>query len=201
METNTLGKLIIALTKVPQYWALLLDVVEKLAKPDFASELGRFARRETCWVSNMLRIKRNRFNPSRFVGEGWSILYDETDARSIALTELDPTKIRQVTMLKHNESRITGEERLKRLKASSFIRLDADIFLMFLKNQHLIPESWKEKVNGNTHYISFDGTIFQDPSGKRYVLYLYWLSGRWYWNTYLLDNDFDSYNVSATLAS
>ncbi len=149
----------------------------------------------------VVAINRNRFNPKKFIGDGWSILNDETDARSIALTELDLTKVQHVTMLKDGETYVKGEEKLKRLKASDYIRLDADIFLTLWENQHLIPESWKEKVNGNTRYIFFDGTVLRNSGGSRYVLYLYWDDGQWSWDVDWLGFDWDDDYPSAVLAS
>lgn len=149
----------------------------------------------------VITIARNRFNPNKFIGDGWSILNDETDARSIALTELDLTKVQQVTMLKDGETYVKGEEKLKRLKASDYIRLDADIFLTLWENQHLIPESWKEKVNGNTRYIFFDGTVLRDSGGDRCVLYLYWSDGAWRWFVGWLGLDWIDDSPSAVLAS
>lgn len=149
----------------------------------------------------VVAINRNRFNPKKFIGDGWSILNDETDARSIALTELDLTKVQHLTMLKDGETYVKGEEKLKRLKASGLVRLDADIFLTLWENQHLIPESWKEKVNGNTRYIYFDGTVLRRSDGHRYVLSLYWNDGRWSWLVRWLDNDWYGSHPSAVLAS
>ncbi|MEQ1561616.1 MAG: hypothetical protein ABL899_02770 [Nitrospira sp.] len=149
----------------------------------------------------VVAINRNRFNPKKFIGDGWSILNDETDARSIALTELDLTKVQHVTMLKDGETYVKGEEKLKRLKASDYIRLDADIFLTLWENQHLIPESWKEKVNGNTRYIFFDGTVLRHSGGRRCVLCLCWGGGQWGWRVYWLGGGWDGGDPSAVLAS
>lgn len=149
----------------------------------------------------VVAINRNRFNPKKFIGDGWSILNDETDARSIALTELDLTKVQHVTMLKDGETYIKGEEKLKRLKSSDYIRLDADIFLTLWENQHLIPESWKEKVNGNTRYIFFDGTVLRRAYGYRCVLYLCWNVGVWDWRVRWLGDGCSVGSPSAVLAS
>lgn len=51
MDTSVLGKIVVALTKVPQYWGLLLDVIVKVSDSDFARELAKFARHEPCWVN------------------------------------------------------------------------------------------------------------------------------------------------------
>ena len=147
----------------------------------------------------IVAINRNRFNPKKFIGDGWSIQSDETDARSIALTEFDPTKVLHVTMLKDGEMCIKGEEKLKRLKASRLVRLDADIFLTLWENQHLIPESWKEKVNGNTRFIYFDGTTLRNSDGYRYVLYLYCRDGQWHWDVFWLGGDWSDGDPSAVL--
>lgn len=151
--------------------------------------------------NSIIHIPRNRFNPTKLLGQGWSIIADETDTRSIALTELDLTKVQFVTMLKDGASCINGEEKLKRLKASDYIRMDADIFLMLWENQCLIPESWKEKVNGNTRFIHFDGTILRSPGGDRCVLYLCWDGGAWGWSAVWLGSGWNGGNPSAVLAS
>lgn len=146
-------------------------------------------------------IKHGHFNPAEFIGAGWSIIAEETDVSSIALTELDLNKVQQVTMLKDGETHIKGEEKLKRLKESKNIRLDADIFLALWENQYLIPESWKEKVGGNTRYIFFDGTVLRSSDGRRYVLYLCWDGGAWYWYVRWLGIDWNAGGPSAVLVS
>jgi len=148
--------------------------------------------------SKIVAINRDHFDPKKFIGDDWSILEDETDTRSS--DEFNLTKVELVTMLNDGETCLKGEEKLKRLKSSDHIRLDADIFLTFWKNKHLIPESWKEKINGNTRFIFFDGTVLRRSDGGRYVLYLYWRGGAWNWSVHLLDHVwYDSY--SAVLAS
>jgi hypothetical protein len=52
MDHAMLGKIVIALTKVPQYWGLLLDVIEKIPNNSFSCELAKFARKEPCWTNN-----------------------------------------------------------------------------------------------------------------------------------------------------
>jgi hypothetical protein len=149
----------------------------------------------------VVAINRNSFNPAKFIGKDWSVVSGEPVSLSTTLTELDLTKVQFVTMLKDGESYINGEEKLKRLKSSNYIRLDADIFLTLWENQHLIPESWKEKVSGNTRYIFFDGTILRHPNGHRYVLYLDWNGGQWYWSYGWLGRDWSAHIPSAVLAA
>jgi len=147
----------------------------------------------------VITIDRSVPFDSAFVGEGWKVLDDETDTRSIALTELDLSKVRFETMLQDGETSIKGEEKLKRLKKKGHIRLDAKIFQALWENKHLIPESWKEKINGNIRFIYFDGTVLQDSNGDRYVLYLDWDDGKWSWNVYWLDSRWFVYGPSAVL--
>lgn len=154
------------------------------------------------------------FDPATFkgLGNGWTIWKgcesgdgvtggEEQDDRSLALAELDLSKIRFEMGLEGKETSVKGETKLKRLKAGKHIRLDAKIFQTLWENQHLIPQQWKEKTNGNTTYIFFDGTVLRGPSGYRYVLCMYWLVGRWYWHYCFLDYGWDANDPSAVLAS
>ena len=150
--------------------------------------------------TNPLPIDRTQpFNPSTFIRVGWSI--EEEDERSLAFSEVDLNEIRFETMLRKGETSITGEEKLKRLKASGNIRLDAKIFQTLWENKNLIPESWKEKVGGNIQFIYFDGTVFWSPDSYSYVLFLYWDDGKWFWNYRWLYSDRCAYDLSTVLAS
>ena len=137
------------------------------------------------------------FEPVAFIGSGWTI----EEECSLVLTELDLSKVQFKTMLRTDENSIGGEKKLKRLKDAGHIRLDAKIFQTLWENKHLIPESWKETVNGNTRYIFFDGTILRDPHGYRYVLYLFWNDGGWSWGVGWLGSAWDARGPSAVLAS
>ena len=213
MSYDMLGKIIVALTAMPQHLGLVLDVIEKMTKPEFARELAKFAKRQACWVAvTIIEIVRNRFNLAEFIGKDWNFWLGPADGkglegeiaqdpRSLALVQIDLTKVQFVTMLKGDEVSITGEERLTRLKSAGYIRLDADIFLTLWKNQHLIPESWKEKINGNTCYIFFDGTILRDSGGRRCVLYLFWDGGAWGWSVSWLGSGRRANYPSAVLAA
>ena len=161
---------------------------------------------------NILRIRSQPFNPATFIGQGWTIWRgpsdgdgltgkEEQDDRSLDVTEIDLSKIQLVTMLKARDSVITGEEKLKRLKRAKHICLDAKVFQTLWENQDRIPEAWKERVNGNIQYVCFDGTVLRSPNGIRYVLYLYFLEGRWYWLCRWLGSGWDSGRPSAVLAS
>ncbi len=143
--------------------------------------------------TNSLLIDRTQpFNPSTFIGEGWSFWKGPIDGnglkgkaaqdeRSLVLSEVDLSQVRFETMLKDGESSIRGEEKLERLKASGNIRLDAKILQTLWENKHFIPESWKERVNGNIRYIFFCGTELRSSDGDRFLLCLYWGVGGWGW--------------------
>jgi hypothetical protein len=148
--------------------------------------------------SKIITIDRSiSFNPAKFIGKDWTI--EEQDERSLVLNEIDLSKISLETILKEKGKVVNGEEKLKRLKESNVIRLDAQVFQTLWENKHLIPEAWKEKINGNMKYIFFNGTILRNSNGGRYVLCLYWNIGEWFWGCYWLACDRFVNNPSAVL--
>ncbi len=145
-----------------------------------------------------------KFDPEKFGLNNLGI--EETDAQSTVLTKLDLSKVRLETMLKDEENYISATERFKRLKDSEYILLDADIFRsIYVDNHHLIPEEWKKKVNGNTNFICFYGTVMQADTGRRtpsrYVVCLYWDRGSnvWHWIEDSLDRTVDRRTSVAVL--
>lgn len=153
-----------------------------------------------------------QLNPATFIGKGWKFWCGDAegnglkgergqDVRSAWLPEFDPTKVRLVSMLKSGETTISGEENLARLKEAGHVRLGTKQFLAYWENKSTIPESWKDKVVGNIHFIYFDGDELRSPDGSRYVLCLYWRDGEWRWGVYWLDRDRDASYLSAVLAS
>lgn len=143
--------------------------------------------------------RSTKFDPTKFIGEGWSIV--EEDERSLNITEVDMSKVSFEAMLEQGETYVIGEEKLKRLKEHGGIRLDAKVFQTLWENQHLIPASWNEPTNGNATYIFFDGTVLRDPFGGRCVLCLYWRGGEWDWDCRWLDDLWSAGRPSAVLAS
>lgn len=144
---------------------------------------------------NLLQMNSaSPFIPEIFIGEGWSIA--ELHERAFELTEVDLNKVRFETMLRSGETSVEGEEKLRRLKEAGHIPLDATIFLALWRNQALIPEDWKTKGN-----IFFDGTVLRNHSGRRYLLYLYWNDGEWFWDCSWLDCDWNAKDPSACLAN
>jgi len=151
-------------------------------------------------VSRILKLGATLI-PATFIGQGWKEVTEDTDPRAEALTELDLDKVSFVTTLKNGESSITGEERLKRLKASGQVRLGGKAFMACWNNRHLLPESWKKDESGNIRVITFDGLTLQGSSGGRCVLSLYWHGSEWNWYYNWLDNDFAAHRQSAVLES
>lgn len=164
--------------------------------------------------SKIISIDRTvPFNPAEFIGEGWTFWRGpadgnglegdlEQDSRSLALTEVDISKILLEVHLNGKETYTTGEERLKRLIATDRIRLDLGVFKTLWDNKALIPTRFKEKTNGNTTYIFFDGQTLRDPNGKRCTLCLFLGGdGAWYWYVDWLDDRRRVNNPSAVLAS
>jgi len=146
------------------------------------------------------------------LGGGWTIWRgpkdgdgltgeEEQDSRALAITELDLSKIRFETGLEGKETSVKGETKLARLKKANYVRLDAKVFQTLWENQHLIPLQWKEKTNGNTTYIFFDGTVLRGPYGYRYVLCLYWHDDAWSWDARWLGHVWRASVPSAVLAS
>lgn len=152
------------------------------------------------------------FNPAEFIGTGWSFWRGpadgdglegepEQDSRSLALTEVDVSKILLEAQLKARETYTTGEERLKRLVAAGRIRLDLGVFKTLWDNKTLIPARFKEMTGGNTTYIFFDGQVLRGPYGGRCTLDLYWHDGEWRWHCHWLGGDRYANRPSAVLAS
>ncbi len=146
-------------------------------------------------------VKRKPFNSNEFEMVGvWSILNAETDIRSTAMTELDIIKVQLVTIFSDGEKCVNGEERLKRLKTSDYIRLDSYIFLTLWENKHLIPKSWEKKVESQNGRIFFDGHVFLCCDGYCYVLYLHRFNYEWLWGSCRIDRAFRANDFSAVLA-
>jgi hypothetical protein len=135
------------------------------------------------------------FDPALFIDENWAAA--EEDERANELTEIDVSTIAVVTGLKKEERYITGEETVKRLKETPYIRLGGRAFLALWENQRLIPESWKKQFV----FVYFDGLILLHRNGNRYSIYLSWDGLGWHWYTGWLGNNRSARNTSAVLAS
>ena len=198
---------------------------DKLQQEVVELSVEEFRRRFTAFLQNgcrlvlaslVLAINRLKpFNPSEFVGSGWAIWRgakntnglkgkEKQDTRSLALKEVDWSKVLFETCLKEGETRITGEEKLIRLEVSSRILLDAgigrDLFLDYQSNKENSVLEKLRRERGIT-YLDFFGTILRNSDGYRYVLCLDWDVGRWYWRVRWLDRAWSAFGPSAVLAS
>jgi hypothetical protein len=195
-----------------EFGSAVLKALPRNIDPDVAlnwakngAGLERVLRDALCPPEEMLAssqsISVDRAQPFdlAFVGKDWKIA--EQDERSLALTQVDLSKVQLISTLKKGESWIEGEENLKRLKVANHVRLDAKIFQTLWENQSLIPETWKKKTNGDSTYIFFDGTVLLGPNGYRNVLYLYWSGGQWHWSCYWLGLARGAGDPSAVLAN
>ena len=137
---------------------------------------------------HVIPIDRSKpFDLATFIGKGWSVWRgpadsnglegeEERDLRSVTLTELDLNQVQLVTCFEQNE------ERISRLTYGR-VRLDENAFKAFLENREQLPARFKERVNGNIHFILFDGVVLRGPDGRRCTLCLYFEDhdGSWYW--------------------
>ena len=181
----------------------LQDEIINLTPEEFGSRFTTFLKngaKASITKSNAVPIDRSKpFNPIEFFGKDWIIV--EQDERSLALTQVDLTNVYLETCLKKGETCIKGEEKLRRFKRMDCIRLDAKIFQTLWGNKHLIPETWKEKINNKIRFIFFDGTVLCCPDGYRCVLSLYWDDDKWRSYYHGLDDGWLISDQSAVLAS
>jgi hypothetical protein len=123
---------------------------------------------------------------------------EEQDERSVMLENIDVSDIRLISTLS-DETIISGEEHLKRLKKHQHVRLDAKVFQTMWENQDVIPVQWRMSNNSPNH-IFFDGTVLKNKHG-RYVICLYWdKDERWRWTYCRLDlGGWNANDLSAVL--
>jgi hypothetical protein len=169
----------------------------------------RFLRKENPWGNYILAIGRaTPFNPTAFIGEGWSIWRgpingnrlkgaEEQDRRSHKLTEVDFSRVSFETCLEEGETRITGEEKLKRHESAGHICLDAKVGQALFEEEGHKTLNWL-KDRGIT-WMEFPGTILRSPGGSRCVLALYWGGSGWHWDVFWLVYDWDAHRPSAVL--
>lgn len=149
---------------------------------------------------SILKIDRtNPFDPAKFIGEGWSIWRgpkdgkglegdEEQDSRSLAITELDPTKLFAQTGLNEDETTVTGEEKRARLMLKA-IQADAKIARVLYEEEGQTTLKWLHKTL-NLTWIEFLGTTLRGPGGGRDALCLCrGDDGSWDWGYYWLGFD------------
>lgn len=145
------------------------------------------------------------FDPVTFFNEPkWKKETKDEDKRGTALKQLDLTTILFETCLKAGESRITGEEKLTLLKTSGKVRLGSNAFLALWQDYKARGANsaleWLRRNRGIT-YLDFFGEVLVRPSGCRYVPYLYFDGGGWYWSYRSLGRVWLANFVSAVVAS
>lgn len=164
-------------------------------------ELGR---RFTAFLNNgcqlvikgpsALVIDRTRlFDPAKFIGKGSSIWRgsadsnglegeEDQDSRSLALTEIDFSKVAFEHFLKEGESSITGEGKLIRMKADPCIRYDAKVGQALFEEKGQATLRWLYDTYGIT-WFELAGTVLRGSGGGRYFLYLDRdVGGSWNWD-------------------
>ena len=114
----------------------------------------------------ILRINPGSFDPS-FVGIEFGLVKKRVHHKLADLTSLDLTKVRLAT-----NAEMKANKKL--------IPLNADIFMAFWENQNLIPQEWKENVDGKSTTVYFDGTEITDKFRRRQVICMWWYN-RWKW--------------------
>ena len=181
---------------------------DKLQSEVIALPREELGRRFTAFLRNGCRLyikgptslivdRPKPFDPLKFIDAGWSIV--EEDKRSLALTEVDFSKVRFESGLKDGESVIDGEEKLKRLKKMPGIRLDAKCGQTLYEEQGQATLRFLHE-HFNVTWFELSGTILRGPGGNRCFLYLDRRGGgSWRWGYRWLDRARN--HVSPLLAS
>lgn len=113
--------------------------------------------------------------------EGWTLLEDVEDPAEISAGNLD-----LVPFLKKGESRIDGEELVRRARGELRANLGQRHTEYLLEHQDEIPEEFRK------YYLAFTGTVWRGRSGYRRAACLCWRGKRWDLDFYWLDSDFRS---------
>lgn len=161
------------------------------------------------------QIDRQRvFSPATLIERGWTIWRgpingngleggEVQDARALALTELDLSRLRFEPCLKAQAKSIAGEEKIRRLteEMSDCIRLDAMLGQQLLEEPGQATLEWLYR-NRKITWFDLPGTILRHLFGRRYVLYLYRHDdGRWGWGYRWLYDIWGAEDPSGLLAS
>lgn len=155
------------------------------------------------------------FDPAEFIGKEWKVWRgpidgdglsgeEDIDPRSLGLTEINVASLLFETCLKKGEQRITGEEKLKRLKAANVVRLGGNVFLGLWRDFETNKENSILEHLYRTRkitYLDFFGFILRRPDGRRCVLDLYRDDGgEWIWGYGWLGRGWSAGDRSAVLA-
>ncbi|MDP3899659.1 MAG: hypothetical protein Q8Q23_01115 [bacterium] len=157
------------------------------------------------------------FNPAEFIGEEWTVWKgpddgdglsgeEDIDPRSLALVKIEVSQFLFETCLQASDDSITGEEKLRRLKAASnFTRFGANVFFgLWLdyksnKENSVLERLYQER---KVTYLDFPGTVLRAPIGHRNVLCLCRdVDGQWGWCGHWLAYGWSAADLSAGCAS
>lgn len=139
-----------------------------------------------------------------FVPENWEVLpdIDQLPNRIRGQVKFDLTKVNLHLVNGQKKGKcIEGNQLRKELVKERVYTAHVLDYLLVPKNQHLIPEAWKEDENGNTRYIFFWGTIYRGSDGGLCVRCLCWGGGGWCWYCGWLGGDWVSDSPAAVSAS
>jgi hypothetical protein len=133
-------------------------------------------------IDRSLTLEQVYTNDKLYSGLGAATII-ELDERSLAITEIDVSKIELVVMGCNVEYGKIRWDRHKRLKQMGYICLDIWILYSLLSAPHLIPTKWKKKNKTDSELkVYFEGTIY-DREGTLMVSCLRTarsnLSARW----------------------
>jgi hypothetical protein len=165
-------------------------------------------------VKMILAINRTTppFDSASFIGSGWAIWRGQADGkgldgeeqqddRSLALTEVDFARAHFETCLVEEETNITGEERLARLREMDLIRADANIGAALINEPGQTTLKWLYETHGVT-WFELPGTELRRPGGGRCFLCLYRRgAGQWRWDYGWLFNVRNARNPALVFAS
>jgi hypothetical protein len=112
---------------------------------------------------------------------------------------LDGKKIELFLSDKQKKGTVVGNDIRKELEGKPV--LNACHLDYLREHPDLIPDSWKVDEQGKTRYIFFWGSIYRRSVGNLRVRYLYWNDGGWNWSNRWLDDEWNSNNPAAVLAS
>ena len=161
---------------------------EVVKQPDrVAREFEQFVQNGGRMVNaGNMKVVSLPFDPAAFINKGWSIIKEERDLRSYALAQADMAEAEFLFCLEEGENQISGEEKLKRLKAENRIRYGAAVFMGLWqdyqtnKENSVLERLYQQK---RVTYMDFFGDVLLSPLGDRRVLCLGRVAdGAWHWH-------------------
>lgn len=126
---------------------------------------------------------------------------EDIDRRSLGLSEVDLSKICLYNGLEGDETFITGEEKLRRLKAlKHIIRFGGNVFRALWDDHQANKGSsclgWLQ-VNREAICVDFPGLVLRNPKGNRFSLYFCFDGTDWDWNYRYLSRNSCSYTTAS----